>query len=98
MMLFRLDLLFTWFLLTEGKRVMSYTSIVEVSKTTTELFCNKEIRVHQWHENLCCKYTHTIRCRLVFALSPCCVLICMFWGMKHWWVGDLSCGPGVCVS
>ena len=30
MMLFRLDLLFTWFLLAEAECVMSYPSIVEV--------------------------------------------------------------------
>ena len=35
---------------------------------------------------------------LVLALSPCYILIYMFWGMMHWWVGGLSCRPGVCVS
>ena len=35
---------------------------------------------------------------LVLALSPCCVLIYVFWGMVRWWVGGLSCGPNICVS
>ena len=35
---------------------------------------------------------------LVFALSPFCVLVCVFWEMMHGWVGGLSCGPGICVS
>ena len=35
---------------------------------------------------------------LVLALSPCCVLVCVFWGMVRWWVGGLLCGPGFCVS
>ena len=35
---------------------------------------------------------------LVLALSPCYILIYMFWEMVRWWVGGLSCGPSVCVS
>ena len=34
---------------------------------------------------------------LVLALSPCCVLVCVFSEMVHWWVGGLSCGLGICV-
>ena len=26
---------------------------------------------------------------LVFALSPFCVVVCIVWGMVHWWVGGL---------
>ena len=35
---------------------------------------------------------------LDFALSPCCILICMFWKMMRWWVGGLSCGTGNYLS
>ena len=35
---------------------------------------------------------------LVFALSPCCVLVCVFWGMIHWWVWGLLCKPNNYVS
>ena len=35
---------------------------------------------------------------LVLALSRCYVLIYMFWEMVRWWVGGLSCGPGVYVT
>ena len=35
---------------------------------------------------------------LVFALSPFCVLVCVFWEMVHGWVRGLSCGPSICVS
>ena len=35
---------------------------------------------------------------VVFALSPFCVLVCMFLGMVHLWVGGLSCGPDICLS
>ena len=34
----------------------------------------------------------------VFALSPFCILIYMFWEVMRWWVGGLSCKQSVCVS
>ena len=39
-----------------------------------------------------------IYCRvLIFALSPCCILICMFYEMMHWLVRGLSCKPNIYV-
>ena len=35
---------------------------------------------------------------LIFASSPCYILICVFWEMMHWWVRGLSCNPNIYVS
>ena len=35
---------------------------------------------------------------LIFASSPCYILICVFWEMMHWQVRGLSCKPNIYVS
>ena len=35
---------------------------------------------------------------LTFASSPCCVLVCVFWGTVRWWVRGLSSRPNNYVS
>ena len=35
---------------------------------------------------------------LILALSPCCVLVYVFWEMMRWWLGGLSCKLNICVS
>ena len=58
---------------------------------------DRRFRAHRWI-SFAMVFSFIYCWVLIFALSPCYILMLIFWEMMHWWVRGLSCKLNIYVS